>query len=458
MSGEEPRDEFNTDPEEWQKQIWGDADKASPTDDVKKTANPNGLDPDPWPVLDKRALYGLAGEVVEEIAPHSEADPAALLIQLLASFGNAIGRGPFYQVEGDRHATNLYAIIVGDTAKARKGTSKGRIEQIMRIADPEWARTRVKSGLSSGEGLIDEVRDVVIKSQKQGKGADAGFIDVIVDEGEQDKRLYIVEPEFAGVLTVAKRQGNTLSRFIRQAWDSGDLATLVKHNKTRTTGALISIVGHITADEFRRELDQTSVANGFANRFLITCARRSTILLPFGGALSRATCAELGTKVGAAIEAARSIEEVRLDSSAREMWEVLYPALSEAQPGLLGALLARAEAHVVRLAMHYALFDRTAEIGVPHLTAATAYWEYAEASARYVFSDMLGDPVADEILIALRRAGAAGMTRTQIRDLFSRNQSGNGIARALTILEQRGKAKQAFRQTKGRPAETWIMR
>jgi hypothetical protein len=453
MSSEIPRDE-PVDPEEWRK-IWGDTDKADTTADTKKSVTLNGLDPNPWPVLDKRALYGLAGEVVEAITPHSEADPAALLIQLLASFGNAIGRGPFYQVEGDRHATNLYAIIVGETAKARKGTSKGRIEQIMRIADPEWARTRVDSGLSSGEGLIWAVRDPITKLEKQGKGEDAIRVAVVVDNGIIDKRFYVIEPEFAGVLTVAKRQGNTLSKYIRQAWDSGDLSSIVKNSPARTTGALISIIGHITADEFRRELDQISVANGFANRFLITCARRSATLLPFGGALSKDVCIELGTKVGAAIAAARNIEELRLDGPAREIWAALYPVLSEAQPGLLGALLARAEAHVVRLAMHYALLDRAAEIAVPHLMAATAYWEYAEASARYVFSDMLGDPVADEILIALRRAGAVGMTRTQIRDLFSRNQSGNGIARALTILEQRGKAKQTFRQTKGRPAETW---
>jgi hypothetical protein len=53
------------------------------------------------------------------------------------------------------------------------------------------------------------------------------------------------------------------------------------------TGSLTSIIGHLTADEFRRELDQTSVANGFANRFLITYARRSKTLLPFGGSLSQ---------------------------------------------------------------------------------------------------------------------------------------------------------------------------
>jgi hypothetical protein len=289
---------------------------------------------------------------------------------------------------------------------------------------------------------------------KEGKNADAKWVEVIVDPGVPDKRLYVVEPEFSGVLAVAKRQGNTLSKYIRQAWDSGNLATIVKTAPARTTGALISIIGHITAAEFRNELDQVSVANGFANRFLIICAKRSKAL-PFGGSLSAETCAQLGAKVAAALETARGIGAVRFDDVTRAGWAALYPTLSEGQPGLVGALLARAEAHVVRLAMLYALLDCSGVITVDHLNAAVALWEYAEDSAKHVFGDLLGDSVADAILAALRQAGSGGMTRTQIRDLFDRHFSSVRIASALSILAQQGKAKKTVRQTGGRPAETW---
>ena len=55
----------------------------------------------PWPEVDDAAYYGLPGDIVRTIEPHSEADPVALLAQILASAGNAVGRCPFYQVEGD---------------------------------------------------------------------------------------------------------------------------------------------------------------------------------------------------------------------------------------------------------------------------------------------------------------------------------------------------------------------
>jgi hypothetical protein len=55
-----------------------------------------------WPVLDSAALHGLAGNVVNTILPHTESDPVGLLLQFLVSFGNAVGRQPFYFIEGAR--------------------------------------------------------------------------------------------------------------------------------------------------------------------------------------------------------------------------------------------------------------------------------------------------------------------------------------------------------------------
>ena len=89
-----------------------------------------------WPVLEEKALVGLAGDFVETVGPHSEADPAALLMQLLAWFGNAVGSSPFYQVEGDRHHCNLYVVVVGDTSRSRKGTSEGQVRRLFESTDP----------------------------------------------------------------------------------------------------------------------------------------------------------------------------------------------------------------------------------------------------------------------------------------------------------------------------------
>jgi hypothetical protein len=138
----------------------------------------------PWPTLPVEALYGLAGDVVETISPHSEADQAAILIQFLASAGNLFGRSYYYQVEGDQHHANLFVALVGESAKARKGISWGRVKSVARIADEQWFDERTKGGLSSGEGFIYEVRDPVKKWNSSTQTHD------VVDPGVTDKAHY----------------------------------------------------------------------------------------------------------------------------------------------------------------------------------------------------------------------------------------------------------------------------
>jgi len=66
--------------------------------------------------------------------------------------------------------------------------------------------------------------------------------------------------------------------------DGRTLQNLTKNSPARATGAHISSIGHITADELRRYLTATESANGFGNRQLWICTKRSK-LLPEGGTI-----------------------------------------------------------------------------------------------------------------------------------------------------------------------------
>jgi hypothetical protein len=340
-------------------------------------------------------------------------------------------------------------VLVGKSSKARKGTSMGRVRAIAKIADQAWSDDRLKGGLSSGEGFINEVRDERREwDKKEGR-------EEVVDPGITDKRLMIVEAEFASALAVMERAGNTLSPLIRRAWDGEKLSTLTRHAPLCATGAHVSIIGHITIDELRARLTRTEAANGFANRFLFPLVRRSKEL-PFGGSLDDSVTLALGERLRQKIASAKPVGRVEMTDAAQEQWRAVYSKLSAAQPGLLGAVVARGEAQVVRLALIYALLDGEAEIEVPHLEAALAVWEYCESAAAFVFGDLLGDPVADEIARALQHAGPEGMTRTGIRDLFGRNRAGDRIGAALALLATQGRARMETRKTSGHPAEVWV--
>jgi hypothetical protein len=281
----------------------------------------------PWPTLDDAAFHGLPGEFVRLVEPHSEADPAALLAQFLVATGNLIGRGAHFRVEADRHGLNLYAVVVGSTSKARKGTSWGHVRRLMGLVEPEWLR-RVKGGISSGEGIVFEVRDPVHKLDAEGQ-------EVLVDEGVADKRLLLVEPEFASVLEVASRHGSTVTTTLRDAWDGRDLSPITKNNRLRATAPHISLVGHVTSQELLRHLTETEAANGFGNRFLWVCARRSK-LLPRGGRLHEENLQPLVERIREAVQFATSVCEIARTEETWAGWDELYEPLSKGEPGFSG--------------------------------------------------------------------------------------------------------------------------
>jgi len=427
------------------------------------TTGANQSEPDQVPIRTRRfpepiaaeALRGLAGDFIRLVEPHSEADPTALLLSYFVAYGNVIGRNAHFLAEEDRHYMNLFAVQVGSTAKGRKGTSWGQVKRVFREIDPDWSSGRTVDGLSSGEGLIWSVRDAIEKEEpiRENKHV-VGYQTVITDNGVADKRLLVMEGEFSSTLRVMGRDGNNLSAVIRNAWDSGDLSILTKNTPAQSTGAHISIIGHITKDELLRYLENTEAGNGFGNRFLWICVKRSKVL-PEGGRPDDGALFSHTQRLRTAVGYARSVGEMTRDDSARKLWNRVYPDLSEGKPGLLGAMIARAEAQVMRLACIYALMDHTSVVSEEHLRAALAVWRYAEDSARFIFGDSLGDPVADELLKAIR-SRCEGLTRTDISNLFGRNRGAREIGRALGVLSEQGLVREEHVSSGGgRPSEVW---
>ena len=270
-------------------------------------------------------------------------------------------------------------------------------------------------------------------------------------QDNEDKRLLVLEAEFASVLKVIAREGNTLSPVVRNAWDGKPLQVMTKNSPARATGAHVSIVGHITADELVRQLAATEAANGFLNRFLLVCVRRSK-LLPEGGDIDQVDWEPLVHRLSRASEAGRSAGPAVVRRGGSPALVAGLPRSPNRGPDW-SAPSSPAPRHTsCGLALLYALLDQAQQIELPHLEAALALWEYAAASARWVFGDSLGDPLADEIYRALLEE-PDGLTRSQLRDLFSRNRRSKDIGQALDRLAAAGRVHAERLQHRGRPAE-----
>lgn len=401
------------------------------------------------------AFHGVFGRLVQEIEPHTEADPMSILAQALIGFGNLCGRKSYALVESSKHYPNLFGCLVGRTGRARKGTSWQRVRAPLTSNDITNWSDRIESGLSSGEGLIWAVRDEVTKDAPiRQKGRITSYQKEVVASAVLDKRLLVVEEEFSRVLAMGRREGNILAAVIRQAWDTGRLRSLVKTCPAQATDAHISIIGHITQHELLQRLGSVDAHNGFLNRFLWFCVERSKSL-PRGG--GEADLGVISLDLASAAEQARRCErEIPLDPAADQLWRSEYDRLTADRPGLAGEITGRTEAQTLRLALIYALADESPVIGEPHLRAALAVSGFVIRSAFYTFGSLTGDSLADEIETLLREH-PLGVTQTEIVDHFSRNKGKVAIHAALQQLLQ-GKRADWTKVTTGkpgRPANLW---
>jgi hypothetical protein len=419
----------------------------APIPQTYATAAPIPPEPEPKPPLpqnpappqsektpfEQYALYGLAGKIVRTLAPHIEAQPEAILLQFLAAFGNLIGAGPHCMVGATRHRLNLFVILVGESSKARKGTSWNHIARLFAAVDPAWADNCVNS------------ERVTLRT----------LTSFLSPEHSGDGRLLVLAEEVASMLHTMARTRSQLSPLLRSAWDSGTLRTLHGNRSLQARQGHLSLIGHITQRELDASLHRTETHNGFANRCLWACTKRSQCL-PDGGNVPAENLMTLASDLRRVVAWTASQPDIllRRDREASEFWDSYYATLSQATTAIHDAATGRAEAQVLRLSALYATLDCSPLIRLPHLLAAYALWDYCSASAGLLFGTCIGDSITDRIHEALQSA-ERGLSRAQIRGLFHGHVGSSSIEESLEKLKNLGAIRSRTVSGRGRPTTRW---
>lgn len=399
------------------------------------------------PVVHPAAWRGPLGEAVCRIAPATEADPIAILASALALFGAMAGPECYVRLGGVRHPPAIWPLVVGKTGSGRKGTSMAEAKVLARSWGDyaaRYTRTRLPSGLSSGEGLLESLG----ADQGGGKGGD----DPDREPTAPDGRLTVVETEFARVLTAAKRDGNTLGPVLRQLWDEGAAGVMTRARPLQVEGAHVGMIAHVTPRELRLKLAEADLAGGTVNRFLIIASERPH-LLPHEP--PRPDVTDLGEWIGRHLEHARSWGgEVRRDRHAEQLWPDVYGALSADEPdGIIGQVLARGPAYVMRLALGFALVDGSSTISKSHLLQGLAVWHYSTQSVRKLFADTQTSTDLRRLAEYIAAAGDDGRTRSDLYRLFGSNRSADHLAALIGQLEHAHQVTGEREETTGgRPA------
>jgi len=392
------------------------------------------------PQPERACLYGLVGEVALVGSEGTETNPHAIAANFIAYLSCAIGRGVYLPIGNTWHHTRLFCLHIGRSGRGRKGDALSlvmRLDQALRELNAEVAPQIHRGGLSTREGLVALIHD----GCKQGTQEISPI---------NDKRLWVVESEFANVLHQTRRGGNTLSAALRDCWDGISLKPAVKSNRLFASHPHLCLSGAISPTELMGLMSTREITNGFANRFLMLWAERSQIL-PFPRATPQVTVDLLAKRVLEILEFVRADDyhvrdQLSLELTAQAQWRYahLYRGELNDEVGsdLVSGLLERRAPMLLRLAMLFALSDLQLRIDVAHIDAAMAWMRYMAASVRYVFVSTaeeakmaLSRKLSDQLFNFLRARGTA--TRSEINtDCFGgrvpKTQMDAAIERLLT--------------------------
>ena len=356
----------------------------------------------------------------------TEADPAAVFVQTLTGLAAMIGIGPHLRRGVSVWPPRWFALVVGQTSRARKGTSWEAAGALLRAVDGDFLTQRTRSGFGSGEALLGPMADPP-EAHAQGQGRPAAG---------PDRRLLVVETEFARVLDVAERHGSTLSANLRDLFDSGPVRNLVKGQSVTVAEHHCALIGHITVEELRSRLSSSAIGNGFGNRLLLVGAVRPR-LLPHPAQVDDGVLRPLAARLRDALEAARKRAEVTLTPDAEQRWGELYVAMEQRPlPPLAAAMTGRTAVQTLRIALATALLAGKDMVDRADLEVAAEVVRYSVDTVLHIFGDQLGDERAQQLLHAAREAGHRGINGTQRAALFSRNARAGQLTRAVRLLTE----------------------
>jgi hypothetical protein len=373
------------------------------------------------PELHNVALFGILREMVDAACANSEAVRPTVAIHILARFAATIGRTAYIQIGDQQRHLRMNALIVGPTAKGRKGTSAEMPNTLFRMADQQPVASekalfrpalRKLTALATGEGLIYMVRDAFYDPEGN-----------LIDAGVDDKRLLFDVSEFAGVLAQARREAATISTVLRDAFDGVKLVTPTKTSFCEASDTHIVVIGSVPETEIVKTLTSTDITNGLANRFPMFYSVRTKIV-PMPKATNPKLMEGFAQHLALAINEATEQTEITLAEDALDYWYDIYHQLEEkAHPPAIAALLARQSTYALIFAALLALLNRQAVVSRDHLDAALAWVQFWEDTTLFVFSNGEQNEQAirmknlkDEIVQAIATLGGTKVKHSDVAD------------------------------------------
>ncbi|MCX7099622.1 MAG: DUF3987 domain-containing protein [Methylococcales bacterium] len=379
-------------------------------------------------------FYGFVGELARIASQGTGLNRVAVSTAFLSFLAANVGRDTFLMVGDTIHHPRLFTLHIGRSGQGGKGDSQQITHRIRRRIENTHSGLLGLShsgGLSSREGLAGLIHD--------GHGENKAI---------DDKRLWVIESEFANVLHQSRRDGNTLSTALRDAWDGSDIKPATKSRSVASSAPHIGIHANITPSELKELARSRDINNGFFNRFLMVYSENIDHVA-FPKPTPQTVIDNLADQAADIIQYAKggypastNGQQMHLSEPAQTYYTNIYKGLRKPfDSEIISALLERRAPYMLRLAMLFALTNKTHVIEPKHLQAALAWVNYAVDTVKFVFADQSTSPQAretranaDKILSFLQSYPNGASLKELNNDCFKKNLSSPKIQTALSYL------------------------
>ena len=372
-------------------------------------------------------FHGLLGEATRSLAPYVTFDPVSFYVQALACAAT-VAYGPRVREGSDWRGTNLFVACVAGTG-AGKGLSAGYARAVgARISGTDFEREHVIDSVQSGEALVMQLCDEVVAEGD----TDARPV--------SDIRKLLLSEELAQLLSVIGARGKQMEAMLTRAFD-GRAISLRTRSLTVTANHpdALSIVGHITAEEFLKVVQESPelLSNGFLNRWMVftghRCCHLDQLADPDSVPGFWPAIDQLAVNIHEARK--RDPEFTMTDAALDVLREVNRSYFDRDLPAHVEKLTARWRTHMVKLATLFSVLDGShGVVDAPQMLAARSMWAYSERCVLALFQNgFSGDAYVDKFMNLWSARGYETLTLTDVSQMFSNNWS---VAKRDTLLGQ----------------------
>ena len=294
---------------------------------------------------------GLSERFVDSLDKSTEAPREFRLAAFLTVVGALIGRQAWVTYSRPTYP-NLFTLLIGETASARKSTVMAfALDLMMDAVKSTSMKVKPLYGLASVEGLAAAMKD---------------------GDSPEPYRIVIIEDELKSLLRKAQQKGvgNLIPR-LTELYNCGrSFEVNTKKDKAIIENPFACVVSASTPAWFAESIGESEISGGFLNRWTMFSGK-TEVLIPFPTSPQPDAWQRIAEELTLAVQQARG--EFPLSREARELFSEFYRMLrGRKDEGLRTEATARTDLHAIKFALLFAVLDRKKQIDVDDVSRGIA--------------------------------------------------------------------------------------